>query len=150
MSELSRQLAALPTMSPTELRKEWGRVLKSPAPSITPDLLRRGIAYRLQETVHGALTTAAARELDQLARRIARGDTPLPASTIRLKPGSRLLRTWRNKTYVILVGDSGYIYDNRLFASLSVIAREITGTPWSGPRFFGLLSKRAIREHADG
>lgn len=150
MIELDRQLAALPMMSPTELRKEWRRVLKNPAPSITPDLLRRGIAYRLQETVHGGLTTAAGRELDQLAKRIARGDTPLPASAIRLKPGSRLLRTWRNKTYVILVGDSGYIYDNRLFASLSVIAREITGTPWSGPRFFGLLSKRAISDPANG
>ncbi len=150
MSELDRQLAALATMSPTALRKEWCRVLKSPAPRITPDLLRRGIAYRLQERVHGALTTGAARELDQLAKRLARGDTPLPASAIRMKPGSRLLRTWRNRTYVVLVGDSGYIYDNRLFASLSVIAREITGTPWSGPRFFGLLSKRAVNEHGNG
>ena len=150
MSELDRQLAALPAMSPTELRKEWRRVLKGPAPSITPDQLRRGIAYRLQEKVHGGLTAGAARELDHLARRIARGDTPLPASAIRLKPGSRLLRTWRNRTYVVLVGDSGYIYDNRLFASLSVIAREITGTPWSGPRFFGLLSQRATRDDANG
>ena len=137
-------------MSPAELRKEWGRLLKSPAPLITPDLLRRCIAYRLQETVHGALTTGASRELDQLAKRIARGDTPLPASAIRLKPGSRLLRTWRNKTYVVLVGDSGYIYDNRVFASLSIIAREITGTPWSGPRFFRLLSKPGIGDDANG
>ena len=96
-----------------------------------------------------ALTTGAARELNELARRIARGDTPLPTSAIRLKPGSRLLRTWRNQTHVVLVGDSGYIYDNRLFASLSVIAREITGTAWSGPRFFGLLSKKAISERAN-
>ena len=61
-----------------------------------------------------------------------------------------MLRTWRNQTYVVLVGDSGYIYDNRLFASLSMIAREITGTAWSGPRFFGLLSKRATSDHANG
>jgi hypothetical protein len=117
-------------------------VLKAPAPAITPDLLRRGIAYRLQEVAGGGLATAASRELDQLAKRIARGDTPLPASAVRLRPGTRLLRTWKDKTYTVLVSDKGFIFDNRIFPSLSPIAREITGTPWSGPRFFGLLSNK--------
>ncbi len=88
------------------------------------------------------MTTAAARELGQLAKRIARGDTPLPSTAIRLKPGTRLLKTWRGKTYSVLVGDNGFIFDDRLFPSLSPIAEEITGTHRSGPRFFGLLSKR--------
>lgn len=140
-------------MSPPELRAEWCQVMRSPAPSITPDLLRRGIAYRLQETVHGRLTTAMSRELNELAKRIARGGRPLPSTAIRLKPGTRLLRTWRGRTYCVVVSDRGYIFHDRHFPSLSPIAHEITGTPWSGPRFFGLLGKRAANnqgEMADG
>lgn len=152
MTELQRRIAELAAMPPALLRREWQRVLKDPAPAITPDLLRRGIAYRLQEAASGGLTTVASRELDQLFRRIARGDTPLPASAVRLRPGTRLLRTWQDKTYTVLVGDNGFIFDNRLFPSLSPIAREITGTAWSGPRFFGLLSKKTstAESAADG
>lgn len=150
MSDLTARLAVLAGMSPAELKAEWKRVLRSTAPGITPDQLRRGIGYRLQEAAHGGLTTAVSRELEQIAKRVARGDTALPASTIRLKPGTRLLRHWQGKTYTVLVGDSGYIYDDRLFPSLSPIAREITGTAWSGPRFFGLLPKAAAAEPADG
>lgn len=142
MTELQRRISAISSLPPGPLRREWQKVLKAPAPAITPDLLRRGIAYRLQEVAGGGLTSAASRELDQLAKRIARGDTPLPATAVRLKPGTRLLRTWKGKTYTVLAGDNGFIFDNRAFSSLSPIAREITGTPWSGPRFFGLLSKK--------
>lgn len=143
MTELQRRISALALLPPASLRREWQRVLKVPAPASTPDLLRRGISYRLQEAAGGGLTTAASRELEQLSRRIARGDTPLPASAVRLRPGTRLLRTWQDKTYTVMVGDNGFIFDNRLFTSLSPIARLITGTAWSGPRFFGLLSKKA-------
>lgn len=153
MTDLESRLRQLVTMSPVQLRTEWQRVMRQPAPSITPDLLRRGIAYRLQESAHGGLTTAVSRELHDLAKRIARGDSPLPSTAIRLKPGTRLLRTWRGKTYCVVVGDRGFVYNDRVFPSLSPIAHEITGTPWSGPRFFGLLSKRAasdVREATDG
>lgn len=143
MADLESRLVRLATMSPAQLRTEWQRVMRQPAPSITPDLLRRGIAYRLQEALHGGLMTAVSRELHDLAKRIARGDSPLPSTAIRLKPGTRLLKTWRGKTYCVVVGDKGFVFNDRFFPSLSPIAHEITGTPWSGPRFFGLLSKRA-------
>ena len=55
MPTLEDKLTALATMSPAQLAAEWQRVLKSSAPAMTPDLLRRGIAYRLQEQVHGGL-----------------------------------------------------------------------------------------------
>ena len=145
MADLEGRLSRLATMSPAGLRTEWHRVMRQPAPAISPDLLRRGIAYRLQEAAHGGLTTAASRELNKLAKRIARGDSPLPSTAVRLKPGTRLLKTWRGKTYCVVVGDKGFIFNDRLFPSLSPIAHEITGTPWSGPRFFGLLSKRTAR-----
>ncbi len=73
MTELERRIGALASLPPASLRREWQRVLKVGAPAITPDLLRRGIAYRLQEAARGGLTKAASRELDQLLKRIARG-----------------------------------------------------------------------------
>ncbi|MEQ1956052.1 DUF2924 domain-containing protein [Mesorhizobium yinganensis] len=34
--------------------------------------------------------------------------------------------------------DRGYVYDGKLYSSLTAIAFAITGARWSGPRFFGL------------
>jgi hypothetical protein len=64
----------------------------------------------------------------------------------RLKPGTRLLRAWQGKTYTVTVADPGFIYEGKTYGSLSVVAREITGTPWSGPAFFGLLKKAKAPE----
>ena len=40
-----------------------------------------------------------------------------------------------------MVTEDGYVYRDRHYASLSRIAREITGTRWSGPAFFGLKAR---------
>jgi hypothetical protein len=37
--------------------------------------------------------------------------------------------------------EEGYQFEERRYASLSHIARDVTGTNWSGPRFFGLRQK---------
>ena len=59
----------------------------------------------------------------------------------RLKPGAKLVREWRSKTHTVTVIDEGFEWKGRHWRSLSVIAREITGVHWSGPRFFGLKGK---------
>ena len=84
------ELAALLTMSPSQLRSEWRRVLRAPPPDLTPDLLRRGLAYRLQERRHGGLTTVLLRDLVRLAARLARGEALPSVSERQLKPGTRL------------------------------------------------------------
>ena len=60
------------------------------------------------------------------------------ARRVSLKPGARLVRAWGGETHEILVVEDGFIWLGKTWASLSVIAREMTGTRWSGPRFFGL------------
>jgi hypothetical protein len=55
------------------------------------------------------------------------------------KPGTRLVRQWRGRTFHVTVTDDGFVYDDRNYTSLSQIAQAITGTKWSGPRFFGLV-----------
>jgi Protein of unknown function (DUF2924) len=67
----------------------------------------------------------------------------------RIKPGSELVRTWKGKSYRVIVMADGFAHDGKTFASLSEIASEITGTRWNGPRFFGLRSA-PDREGADG
>lgn len=143
MALLDEQLAALATMSPAQLRAEWRRVHQAtPSPRLTTDLLVRGIAYRLQERIHGGLPTATVRELDRVAAQLAAGTDPARRSELRLRPGTRLVRSWQERTYTVLVTAEGYVMGDRQFTSLSQIAKAITGTEWSGPRFFGLGERK--------
>ncbi|MBX3575447.1 MAG: DUF2924 domain-containing protein [Mesorhizobium sp.] len=56
----------------------------------------------------------------------------------RLTPGARLVREWNGHTHTIDVIEGGYVFEAKVYPSLTVIAGKITGTHWSGPRFFGL------------
>ncbi len=65
---------------------------------------------------------------------------PLP-TVRRVTSGARLFREWRGEMHRVTVLENGFEYRDRRYRSLSVIAREITGTRWSGPRFFGLRDR---------
>ncbi len=72
-----------------------------------------------------------------------------------LPPSSRLVRIWGGVTHEVTVLDGGkrYRYREHEYRSLSEIARIITGTHWSGPRFFGtsvppIASAKAPRQAA--
>lgn len=108
---------------------------------IGPDLLRRGIANRLQERVHGSLTGVTKREIARLQKRVERTGKAGPTHAISLKNGTRLVREWNSKSYHALVCDEGFEFEGRQFTSLSHIAREITNAHWSSPRFFGLKKR---------
>jgi hypothetical protein len=141
-SALDAQLAALTTMSSAQLRAEWGRVYRSSAPPLTGDLLARGIAWRLQERVHGGFPKSVIRELQRQKRELdAGGNISASVYKGRIKPGTRLVRDWGGVSHHVLVLESGFQYRDRGYISLSQIARDITGAHWSGPRFFGLRSK---------
>jgi hypothetical protein len=58
----------------------------------------------------------------------------------RLKPGTRLVREWHGTVHVVEARERGFLWQDRDYASLSAIARAITGANWSGPRFFGLTA----------
>jgi hypothetical protein len=53
-------------------------------------------------------------------------------------PGTRLIREWNGKRYVVDVTTDGYLMSDERYKSLTAIAYAITGARWSGPRFFGL------------
>jgi hypothetical protein len=145
MSSLEQQLAELAGMSPAQLSARWRECWRKPAPDIGPDLLRRGIAWKLQSRVHGHLPSHIKRELERAAERLRRGEELLSSSRPSLKPGTRLVRQWQDKVHHVLVLDDGYEYEARRFRSLTQVAKAITGTHWSGPSFFGLKKRKSVR-----
>lgn len=145
MTALEKQLAALAGMSPAQLRAKWRECWRKPAPDIGPDLLRRGIAWKLQSRVHGDLPSHIKRELERTAERLRRGEELTSSTQVSLKPGTRLVRQWQGNVHRVLVLDDGYEYEARRFGSLTQVASAITGTHWSGPSFFGLKKRNSIR-----
>jgi hypothetical protein len=142
MNALEQQLAELPGLSPAQLRSKWRECWREPAPDIGPDLLRRGIAWKLQSRVRGDLPSYIKRELERAADRLRRGEELISTGRPSLKPGTRLVRQWQGRVHRVLVLDEGYEYDARRFSSLTQIATAITGTHWSGPTFFGLKKRK--------
>lgn len=104
------------------------------------------LAYRLQELKLGGLSSETRRYLNTFLPRTSGGKAVLP--TRRLKPGTRLQRSWQGRPHMVTVTEDGFEYAGQPYASLSVIARTITGTAWSGPAFFGLKSASPQRATA--
>ena len=46
--------------------------------------------------------------------------------------------TYRKYGLDVTIVPGGYVWGEATYASLSTIARAITGTAWNGPRFFGM------------
>ncbi|MEP2990348.1 MAG: DUF2924 domain-containing protein [Parasphingorhabdus sp.] len=102
-------------------------------------------ANRLQERIHEGLTGATKREIERLRKRVERTGKAGHMHAISLKIGTRLVRSWNGKSYHALVCDDGFEFEGRHYASLSHIAREITGAHRSGPRFFGLKKRSGYK-----
>src|SRR6266498_3281765 len=114
-------LARLLILSTEDLRADWNRVYGSSA----PPRFSRELLLRLQQIVGS----------------IREGGEPATGATLRLKPGTRLLRDWHGRGHEVMVLDDGFSWEGRNYRSLSEIARAITGTRWSGPVFFGIKSR---------
>ncbi len=134
-------IADLEAMDRGALAALWSELLGGPVPkSMSRVLQRRFLAHALQVRERGDLAPALAARLDRLAAGTERKATPL------LNPGARLLRAGNGVTHVVDVEADGYRWNGTRHASLSAIARAITGARWSGPRFFGLTATEAARE----
>lgn len=139
---VDKKLIQLATMPIIELRLLYREVFRvEPPPAFGPDLLRRSIAHRHQEKAHGALSRPAQVRLNQMVTAAAaqpNGQLQIPRQ---IKPGSELVREWKNKVHRVVVKADGYAYAGKTYTNLSEIASQITGTNWNGPRFFGLRVK---------
>ena len=150
MSSLAADLEFLASLKLHQLRKEWTRHYRSEASStMSPELLRRAIGYKIQETELGGLSRRAQLRLSSLRSTSGKGkEADRMHAALDLKAGTKLIREWQGKAHEVLALDDGqFAYSGKTYRSLTIIARQITGAHWSGPRFFGLNTARVS---ADG
>ncbi|MCV2863525.1 DUF2924 domain-containing protein [Defluviimonas sp. WL0075] len=131
------------------LKAEWEKTFGSSPPLyLSLAFMRTAIGYERQCWTFGGLSPATRRALaSALAARAGwegRAAQAAAASPV-AAPGALLVREWNGRTYRVEVLDEGYCFDGRTWASLTAIAKRITGTNWSGPRFFGLTPKRGMK-----
>ncbi len=136
------KLQALAEMDYDALRAEWRRLYRAPPPKrVSRDLLMLGVGWKVQERAYGGLGVATKRRLADLAKTMERNGDVTRNRVARLKPGARLVREWRGEIHTVIVLEDGFEWKGTQWRSLSMIAREITGVHWSGPRFFALNGK---------
>lgn len=132
MSRASKKLAGLTILSPAQLREQWIALYEAEPPRLPANLMRLGLAYRLQELARRGLSARTVRELTDRTE----GQPRRPS--VDLRSGTQLLRSWNDKTITVTIEEDGFLYEGRHYRSLSAIARIVTGAHWSGPRFFGI------------
>ena len=135
-------VASLAEMNRDGLRDQWRRLYRSNPPTrVTHELLRLAVLWKFQEKACGGPSAATKRRLAGLVKTFEEQGDLVRSRAVRLKPGARLVRQWRGETHTVLVLEDGFEWHGRHYGSLSAVAREITATRWSGPRFFGLVSR---------
>mgnify|MGYP001578235824 CR=1 FL=1 len=131
-------MAALERMGFQELKRTWIEQGFGTPPRLRRRLLAGLLAYKLQERSLGGLSPATARLLREIAGENGRDPDLSRFATARIKPGTRLQRVWKGELHEVTVLNPGFAYRGNTYPSLSLVARQITGTRWSGPLFFGL------------
>lgn len=135
---VAARLRRLESASLPELRSEWERLTgRAPPQGLRSNLLRLALAYRIQEEAYGGLDRETRRRLREIAAAADRGEKRL-AGGASLRPGTALTREWQGRTHAVSVLAEGFEYQGKAYKSLSEVARVITGTRWSGPKFFRL------------
>jgi hypothetical protein len=143
-TDVTDDLSALAVADRPVLLEEWQALYSASVPkNISTLLLRRAVAYRMQEKAHGGLKPT----MRQYLRQVAQTSKPIQvikAPAPALSSGSRLIREWSGKTYeVTMLAGGQFEMNGKTYRSLTEIAKLITGAGWSGPRFFGLVKVKS-------
>jgi hypothetical protein len=145
---LAAEIASLTKLETDEIRERW-KVMsgKPPSREIGRAFLIRAIAYHLQERAYGGLKPATSRLLVRALEGTASGSSRTP-QVRRAQVGTILIREWQGTAHRVTMLDDGVSFNGKHYRSLSEVARAITGSRWSGPRFFGLRSQVTKNHHA--
>lgn len=130
-------------MSLAELRQKWAIAWgMAPHAKIGRTMLAKSLAYKLREQDAGGLDPDLRERLKKLVSGYKRNPRCFDDNIQRLKPGTRLVKIWKEKRHSVLVLADGFEYDGRIYSSLSEIAATITGSRWNGWVFFGIKNHR--------
>ena len=151
-AEVRMQMRSLRKLSTKQLKERFRDVCGETSFSSNHTHLLRRVAWQVQAQASGGLNDRALKRAALLATEANPG-FPLPQSfreasqspaepqnrDLRLPPVDQMIeRSYRGKQLVVVVRENGFEYNGRMYASLSSIARQITGTRWNGFQFFGL------------
>ncbi|MBP9904542.1 MAG: DUF2924 domain-containing protein [Rhodoferax sp.] len=146
-TSVAAQVAALSSLPMPDLWVLWDRFFKRRPEYPNRSYVESRVAYKLQEQAFGGLSAETQRRLINIGMRHSKIKGRQIARAIELAPGTVLLREWGERDHKVTVTAEGrFEYEGRLYKSLSAVARHISGTPWSGPLFFGLRSNRKDAE----
>lgn len=135
---LAAEIAQLDGLGLEALRDLWSERIGSPPHFASTEVTRLWLAWELQAKARGGFDPATRRRLKQLSTP-SKGDArSTPTASTMLKPGTVLTREWGGKTHRVTVLENGFAWAGQKYRSLSEVAARISGTRWSGPRFFGL------------
>ncbi len=131
---IEREIAVLDGLDRAALLVRWRSVFRREAPPrLSRQLAVKAIAYDIQFKAFGGVSARTIRALKAAAK-----PGSAPAASRPPARGTRLVREWNGALHEVEVLDDGYLWRGQRQRSLSAIALAITGTKWSGPRFFGI------------
>jgi len=140
---LKNLLSEIEQLGVVELRKYFKDLYGFETRHSNRDMLKRRIAYSLQERRLGGLSKSDAEFLDKLAENDSLANLGVPVTAYRrgmqIVPGTKFTREWHGNTYeVIFRGRGKYEYCGKFYRSLTAVSCLITGSHWSGTTFFGV------------
>ena len=134
------QVHELPSLPFPEIKALWKKLFDGETPTHNRQFLERRIAYKLQEVEFRKVDPGLLeRNNKKIASLIATGKLRKRDRDFHPTPGTLFTREYHGKVHqVTATADGQYAFEGRPYRSLSMIAREITSSRWSGPVFFGL------------
>jgi hypothetical protein len=161
---LAQDIAALPTLSVSQLRLRYAEIFGETTNAAHKGWLVKRIAWRIQALAEGNLSERARQRAAELANDAdLRLSPPKPKPTEqpttptggpdmatssmpdqRLPPaGAIIQRLYKGQQLQVTVLQSGFAYGGQVFASLSAVAKAITGSHCNGFLFFRLTKTEA-------
>ena len=137
--DVTARMAELEALGRPALCQAWRARFGKPPPDYTSmGFMRKVLIWEEQAARYGGIPPYLARALKIAAEE----RQPAARESDKLRPGAQLIREWNGRSYQVEVTREGFRMDGREYRSLSAIARRITGVNWSGPRFFGLVTRK--------
>ena len=149
------QIMALRESSLSELKTKYEELFPGQkAPSNNKIFMWRKIVYRLQELEYGGISAEAQSKIQQLIQQY----DPINNKTLRNNavtenrpkkknlgrdkrlpiPGTVITKEYKGVSLQVKILKSGFEYNNKVYKSLTAIAKEVTEAHWNGYLFFNL------------
>ncbi|MGJ8557099.1 MAG: DUF2924 domain-containing protein [Sulfitobacter geojensis] len=133
-AEIEIRWAELGEMDRSALRVAWAEAFGDAPPHfLSMIFIRKALLWDAQNRRFGGMAPDLKRALRSTA-----GGKNVRGPIASIRAGTQFVREWNGRRYQVDATEDGYVLDGERFKSLSAIALHITGTSWSGPRFFGL------------